>query len=62
LWYGEPDAINNAIEYPKFFSRSHYAVIHVYNEAGNVIKRTSIKAISKSSERALVAVPTEFAS
>ena len=23
LWYGEPDAINNAIGYAKFFSRSH---------------------------------------
>jgi hypothetical protein len=38
LWYGEPDAISDAIEYPKFFSRSHHAVIHVYDEAGNVIK------------------------
>jgi hypothetical protein len=27
LWYGEPDAISNAIEYPKFFSRSHHVVI-----------------------------------
>ncbi len=27
LWYGEPDAIANAISYAKFFSRSHPAVI-----------------------------------
>jgi hypothetical protein len=38
LWYGEPDAISNAIEYAKFRSRSHRAVIHVYDEIGNVIE------------------------
>jgi len=27
----------NAIGYAKFFSRSHYAVICAYDEAGNVI-------------------------
>ena len=37
LWYGEPDAISNALGYAKFFSRSH-AVIRVYDEAGNVIE------------------------
>jgi len=37
LWYGEPDAISNAIGYAKFFSRSHRAVICVYDETGNVI-------------------------
>ena len=31
LWYGAPDAIGNAIEYAKFFSRSHDAVIYVYD-------------------------------
>jgi len=38
LWYGEPNAISNAIGYAKLFSRSHYAVIRVYDEAGNVIE------------------------
>jgi hypothetical protein len=38
LWYGEPDAVNNAIGYAKFFSRSHDAVIRVYDYAGNVIE------------------------
>jgi hypothetical protein len=38
LWYGEPDAISNTVEYAKFFSRSHHAVIRVYDEAGNVIE------------------------
>jgi hypothetical protein len=37
LWYGEPNAINNAIGYAKFRSRSHDAVIRVYDKAGNVI-------------------------
>jgi hypothetical protein len=35
LWYREPD---DAIGYAKFFSRSHYAVIRAYYEAGNVIE------------------------
>jgi hypothetical protein len=38
LWYGEPDAITNAISYAKFYSRSRDAVIRVYDEAGNVIE------------------------
>ena len=33
LWYAEPNAISNA----KFFSRSHDAVIRVFDEAGNLI-------------------------
>jgi hypothetical protein len=36
LWYGEPDAASNAVDYAKFFSRSHDAVIRVYDAAGNV--------------------------
>jgi hypothetical protein len=38
LWYGEAAAISNAIGYAKFHSRSHDAVIRVYDEAGNVIE------------------------
>jgi hypothetical protein len=37
LWYGEPDAISNAIGYAKCFSRSHDAVIRVFDSARNVI-------------------------
>jgi hypothetical protein len=37
LWYGEPNAISNAIGYAKFRSRLHDAVIRVYDSAGNVI-------------------------
>jgi hypothetical protein len=38
LWYGEPDAISNAVDYAKFYNRSHDAVIRVYDAAGNVIE------------------------
>ena len=38
LWYGEANAISNAVNYAKFYSRSHDAVIRVYDEAGNVIE------------------------
>jgi hypothetical protein len=38
LWYAEPNAVSNAIGYAKFFSRTHDAVIRVYDEAGNVIE------------------------
>jgi hypothetical protein len=37
LWYGEPNAVSNAIGYAKFYSRSHCAVIRVDDAAGNVI-------------------------
>ena len=35
LWYTKP---NDAVDYAKFFSRSHDAVIRVHNEAGSVIE------------------------
>jgi hypothetical protein len=38
LCYGEPNAISNAIGYAQHRSRSHDAVIYVYDEAGNVME------------------------
>jgi hypothetical protein len=38
LWYRGPNAISNAIKYAKFSSRSHDAVIRVFNEVGKVIE------------------------
>jgi hypothetical protein len=35
LWYAKP---NDAIDYAKFYSRSHDGVIRVYDEAGHVIE------------------------
>jgi hypothetical protein len=36
--YGEPDAMSNVVDYAKFYSRSHDALIRVYDEAGTVIE------------------------
>jgi hypothetical protein len=36
--YAGPTAISNAISFAKFYSRSHDAVIRVYDEAGNVVE------------------------
>ena len=38
LWHGEPNAVSNAIGYAAHRSRSHDAVIRVYEEAGHVIE------------------------
>jgi hypothetical protein len=38
LWYARPNAARNAIGYAMHFSRSHDAVIRVYDAAGNVIE------------------------
>ena len=37
LWYEGLDAASNAIGYASHYSRSHGAVIRVYDDAGNVI-------------------------
>lgn len=37
LWYGEPNAASNAVDYAKFFSRSHDAVIRVFDKSGNLL-------------------------
>jgi hypothetical protein len=38
LWYAEPNAVTDAIGYAEHRSRSHDAVIRVYDETGNVIE------------------------
>jgi hypothetical protein len=38
LWYGEPNAIGNAIGYAQHYSRSHDAMIRVYDAAGNLFE------------------------
>jgi hypothetical protein len=50
LWYGGPDAVSNAIGYAKHHSRSHDAVIRVFDEAGNVIETHETPATSKGGE------------
>ena len=38
LWYGDANAVANAIGYAMHSSRSHDAVIRIYDGAGNVIE------------------------
>ena len=38
LWYDGPRAASNAVSYAMHSSRSHDAVIRVYDDAGNVIE------------------------
>jgi hypothetical protein len=38
LWYSGPEAVSNAIRYAEHRSRSHDAVIRVYDLAGAVIE------------------------
>jgi hypothetical protein len=38
LWYDGPNAASNAIGYAGQYSRSHGAVIRVYDASGNVIE------------------------
>jgi hypothetical protein len=38
LWCGGPNAVANAIWFAQSYSRSHGAVIRVYDPAGNVIE------------------------
>ncbi len=52
LWYGEPNAVSNAIDYAKFYSRSHDAVIRVYDAARNV-RRTSTHESSVNRSRSI---------
>jgi hypothetical protein len=37
LWYAGPTPASDAVNYAKFYSRLHDAVIRVYDGAGNVI-------------------------
>jgi hypothetical protein len=38
LWFEGPDAIGDAVNYAKFYSRSHPAIIRVFDESGAVIE------------------------
>jgi hypothetical protein len=51
LWYGEPNAISNAIGCTQFHSGSHDAVIRVYDAAGNVIETHEHAGDFKSRKR-----------
>ena len=38
LWYDGPEAVSNAIGYATQYSRSHDAVIRIFDEQGNLIE------------------------
>ena len=38
LWYDGPNAASNAISHAQFYSRSHDAVIPVYDEVGALLQ------------------------
>ena len=38
LWYGDTNAVANAVGYAQHYSRSQHAVIRVYDAVGNVIE------------------------
>ena len=48
LLYGGPNAVSNAIGYAQHYSRSHHAVIRVYDHVGNVIETHEQAAISQN--------------
>ena len=50
LWYAGQNAVSHAIGYANNRSRSHDAVIRVYDEAGNAIETHEHKASSKNGE------------
>ena len=50
-WCREPNAISNAVDYAKVRSRSHDAVIRVYDEAGNVIIPKTRRPVPKHATR-----------
>lgn len=50
LWYDGPKAARNAIDYARQYSRSHGAVIRVYDDVGNMTETHQQAAISKSGD------------
>ena len=56
MWYGEPNAISNAIGYAKLHSRSHDAVSAFMMMRATLSRRTSTRAISKSAEKVQAAI------
>src|SRR6266568_4736687 len=60
LWYAEPNAVSNAVGYAKHRSRSHDAVIRVYDDAGNVIETHEHKGEFKEWWRGVQPVSSSF--
>jgi hypothetical protein len=66
LWYGEPNAIANAVGYAQHRSRSHRAVIRVYDESCSERMRIlpegdATGAVAESGAASVVVYPLELA-
>ena len=59
LWYGKPNAISNAIGYAEHYSRSHDAVIRVYDAAGDLVETHKHAAEFKSANFVIHTATTE---
>ena len=51
IWYAGPDAVRYAVAYAKYRSRSHRAIIRVFNEEGNVTETYAGEIPSRKSNR-----------
>ena len=51
IWYAGPDAVRYAVAYAKYRSRSHRAIIRVFNEEGNVTETHAGEIPSGKSNR-----------
>ena len=51
IWYAGPDAVRYAVVYAKYRSRSHRAIIRVFNEEGNVTETHAGEIPSRKSNR-----------
>ena len=51
LWYDGPNAASNAVDYAKHRSRSHDAVIRVYDDASNVVETHEHARVSERREQ-----------
>ena len=53
IWYAGPDAVRSAVSYAKYRSRSrsHRAIIRVFNEEGNVTETHAREIPSRKSNR-----------
>jgi acyl CoA:acetate/3-ketoacid CoA transferase alpha subunit len=57
LWYGELNAASNAIGYAEHYSRSHDAVVRVYDDAGSGIEMHSQGPLVTRTETGAEAIP-----
>ena len=51
IWYAGPDAVRYAVAYAKYCSRSHRAIIRLFNEEGNVTETYAGEIPSRKSNR-----------